>query len=80
MGRYAANDNVSGAPRRKSARYKEIEAEIRYELEGDLIEAMDSGERARYRKSRAVPFELKQLSQKIEAAINQAVQSAMEHN
>lgn len=60
----AANDNR-----------KTFAKDIRYELEGTLIEAMDVEERVRYRKDGTVPPEFRYLADRIESEIAAEIES-----
>ncbi|MEV4606177.1 hypothetical protein MRBLMR1_001117 [Neorhizobium sp. LMR1-1-1.1] len=74
----AANDNQPVHSRRKSSLRTEKEADIRYELEGDLIEAMDTDQRVLYRKHGIVPDELRSIAARVEAEIAAAIDEMVE--
>lgn len=69
----AANDNTRSSKRRVPYGYKKQAEDIRYELEQDLIEAMDSDQRAQYRRHGIVPVDLESLAARVELRIAEAI-------
>jgi hypothetical protein len=69
----AANDNIRITRWRAPSGYKERADDIRYELEQDLIEAMDVDQRVKYRKHGIVPLELESIAARIEVEVAAAI-------
>ena len=69
----AANDNCRVTKWRAPPGYKEQVEDIRYELEQDLIEAMDVDQRLQYRRHGIVPHELAPIAARIEIKIAAAI-------
>lgn len=69
----AANDNIRVPKWKAPSGYKDRADDIRYELEQDLIEAMDSSQRVQYRKHGIVPIELESIAARIEVEVAAAI-------
>jgi hypothetical protein len=80
--RVAANDNsaIAKIPAKTSVKkqVREYEANVRYEHEDRLIEAMSVEQRVRYRKTGIVPGEFQGLADEIEADISEEVNLFLE--